>query len=143
MVEDVSKMHGKQPAIAVGVVSKDEHSAYGIWFPDVPGCFSAGDTLEDLRANAIEALSLWAEDQLLPDMRDHDAILADADVSSELAAGGFLFAVPVLALTGRTVKANITLDAGLLNALDATAKQRGMTRSALIADMARREVSVR
>ena len=41
-------------------VHKDEDSAYGIVFPDVPGCFSAGDTFEQAVRNAAEALRLGA-----------------------------------------------------------------------------------
>jgi len=36
--------------------------AVGIWFPDLPGCFSAGDTLDEALANAPEAVALWLED---------------------------------------------------------------------------------
>ncbi len=30
------------------VADKDRSSAYGLWFPDVPGCFSASDRGEDI-----------------------------------------------------------------------------------------------
>ena len=43
------------------IVHKDEHSAYGMSFPDAPGCFSAADEIEDIFAMASEALELWAE----------------------------------------------------------------------------------
>jgi predicted RNase H-like HicB family nuclease len=33
----------------------------GVWFPDLPGCFSAGDTMEQAIANAPEAANLWLE----------------------------------------------------------------------------------
>lgn len=36
-------------------------TAVGIWFPDLPGCFSAGDTVDDALRNAEEALALFAE----------------------------------------------------------------------------------
>jgi predicted RNase H-like HicB family nuclease len=36
-------------------------TAVGVWFPDLPGCFSAGDTLEEAIRNAGEALILYAE----------------------------------------------------------------------------------
>jgi predicted RNase H-like HicB family nuclease len=125
----------------IGVVQQDGTSAYGIWFPDLAGCFSAADTLDELRGNAIEAVALYLEDHgTQPMARNIDAIRHDSDVMADLSAGAFLFAVPVVKLTGRTVKANITLDAGLLSALDAEAKLRGLTRSALITDMARREI---
>lgn len=34
---------------------KDEHSVYGVTIPDLPGCFSYGDTVEEALANAKEA----------------------------------------------------------------------------------------
>jgi predicted RNase H-like HicB family nuclease len=42
-------------------VEKEEGSAYGVRFPDLPGCFSAADRIEDVFANAIDALALWFE----------------------------------------------------------------------------------
>ena len=35
--------------------------AIGIWFPDLPGCFSAGDDVDEALRNAEEALLLYAE----------------------------------------------------------------------------------
>ena len=124
----------------IGIVHKDEDSAYGISFPDVPGCFSASDTLEDLVKNASEALALWFEDEPMVEPRGLDEVVDDA-AFKEAAEGASLILVPLITLTGRTVKANLTMDAGLLQAIDATAKARGMTRSAFIADAVRREVS--
>ena len=46
----------------VAVIDKDPGSAYGIQFPEVPGCFSAADDFGDIVPNAIEALSLFFED---------------------------------------------------------------------------------
>ena len=48
--------------------------AVGIWFPDLPGCFSAGDDVDDALRNAHEALALYAqaeaqEGRALPDPR--------------------------------------------------------------------------
>jgi len=36
-------------------------SAFGVVVPDLPGCFSAGDTLDEAVENSKEALSLWIE----------------------------------------------------------------------------------
>jgi len=47
----------------------------------------------------------------------------------------------LITLSGRSVKANITMDAGLLEAVDTTAKIRGLTRSAYLADLARRDIA--
>ncbi|MFA5170266.1 MAG: type II toxin-antitoxin system HicB family antitoxin [Sulfuriferula sp.] len=38
-----------------------ENTAYGVVVPDLPGCFSAGDTLDEAMDNAREAIALWFE----------------------------------------------------------------------------------
>lgn len=42
----------------IGLIHKDVDSDYGVSFPDLPGCISAGRTLDEARAMAQEALSL-------------------------------------------------------------------------------------
>ena len=44
----------------------DERHAYGVIVPDLPGCFSAGDTLDEAIANAEEAILLFLEEQDAP-----------------------------------------------------------------------------
>ena len=38
-----------------------ESSAWGVAVPDLPGCFSAGDTLDEAMDNAREAIDLHVE----------------------------------------------------------------------------------
>jgi predicted RNase H-like HicB family nuclease len=45
---------GKNMKFSVAI-HKDKDSDYGVIFPDLPGCFSAGDTIEEALANAQEA----------------------------------------------------------------------------------------
>lgn len=64
-------------------------TAIGVWFPDLPGCFSAGDTIDQALQNAEEALSLYAEgfeDEYgkLPAPRTLTELKADPDVEPEL-----------------------------------------------------------
>ncbi|MEM5470688.1 type II toxin-antitoxin system HicB family antitoxin [Hoeflea sp. AS60] len=125
----------------IGVVHQEGNSAFGVHFPDVPGCFSAADELDDLLTSASEALALHLEGEPLPEARSLEAVRDDAEVARDLKDGAFLLAVPVIRLSGRTTKANITMDAGLLAAVDATARERGLTRSAFLADLARREIA--
>lgn len=40
------------------LLHKDENSSYGVSFPDLPGCFSGGETEERAMRNAAEALAL-------------------------------------------------------------------------------------
>lgn len=123
------------------LVEKDKDSAYGVRFPDVPGCFSAADKLDDVIANAIEALSLFAEDEALPRPRNLETIREIADIKKALAAGAFLVAVPMIENDARVVRANITMEQGLLQAVDEAAKARKLTRSAFLAQAARHEIN--
>ncbi|WP_337843407.1 type II toxin-antitoxin system HicB family antitoxin [Rheinheimera sp.] len=45
----------------VAIEPGDEHRAFGVAVPDVPGCFSAGDTLDEAMANAKDAIELHFE----------------------------------------------------------------------------------
>jgi len=128
-------------SIFYGIVHKDPDSAYGIHFPDVPLCFSAADELEDLLPNAMEALAISAEYEALPEPSKLETIreLAEEDISE----GAFILAVPLVSILGRTVRANVTMDAGLLESLDDAAKQRKLTRSAFIAQAVRKEIEQR
>lgn len=122
----------------IGVVHKDDDSAWGISFPDVPGCFSAADDLDDLVAAAAEALALWFEDQPAVEPRGLEAIRTAA--AADLAEGAMLLAVPLISNTGRPVRVNLSLDRGMLDAIDAAAAARSLTRSAFIATAARNEI---
>ncbi|WP_298981623.1 type II toxin-antitoxin system HicB family antitoxin [uncultured Roseibium sp.] len=123
------------------LVHQEDDSAYGVQFPDVAGCFSAADDMEQVIRNASEALALHLEDGDLPAPRSLAEIKKDEDVAAELAHGAFLIAVPLISFTGRSKKANITMDAGLLQAIDDTASARDLTRSAYLASLARRDIS--
>ena len=48
----------------IAIERGDEDTAFGVVVPDLPGCFSAGDTLEEAYANAAEAIELWVETTL-------------------------------------------------------------------------------
>ncbi|WP_075290753.1 type II toxin-antitoxin system HicB family antitoxin [Pararhizobium arenae] len=124
----------------IALVHKEEESAYGVSFPDLPGVFSAADAEEDLTANAMEAIRLWAEDQTVPSPSSHDAVIGREDILQELANGAFLMRVPFIEDDSRTVRANVTFEKGMLDAIDAAARERGMTRSAFLASCARKEI---
>ncbi|MBA3517961.1 MAG: type II toxin-antitoxin system HicB family antitoxin [Rhizobiales bacterium] len=84
----------------IGIVHKDSESAYGITFPDAPGCFSAADEMDDLFVMADEAITAWMdamlEDRLvIPLTRDLSEIRADPKWVESLATSVFLIAVPV------------------------------------------------
>lgn len=60
----MNELDAKRPTIGaryVGVVIKSATSDYGIHFPDLPGCTTAGKTMADARAMAAEALGFHLE----------------------------------------------------------------------------------
>jgi predicted RNase H-like HicB family nuclease len=82
----------------VAVIEKEPDSAFGVWFPDVEGCFSAGDTLEEAVANAAAALCqhmevLESAGRHLSGAHSVDDVLRDKDVRAAVKNGAMLFAV--------------------------------------------------
>jgi predicted RNase H-like HicB family nuclease len=123
------------------VVHKDDNSAFGVQFPDLPGCFSAGDELEDVVPNAVEALSLWFEDaeEIAPSTVEK----VRAHAAADLAEGAFLVMVPWIGPNSKPARVNISLDRAMLDAIDSAAAMRRLTRSAFLAEAARNEIEGR
>ena len=84
------------------IVHKDSDSAYGVAFPDLPGCFSAADDEDELLRNAQEALALFVTDLLkLPEPKSIEVLTQDPSVRSEIADGAYLIEVPLRVGTKR------------------------------------------
>jgi len=119
--------------------------AFGVVVPDLPGCTSGGTTVDEALRNAVEAVTLWVEDaradgEKVPKPRSAEKLRGEPEVAAALARGGILAYVPLVLDTGRPVKANLSLDAGLLDAIDEAAARRGLTRSAFLASAAREKI---
>ena len=68
----------------IALLHKEPKSDYGVSFPDLPGCITAGRTLDEARAMAIEALALhlqgMTEDgSVIPEPSSLEAVMADPD----------------------------------------------------------------
>jgi predicted RNase H-like HicB family nuclease len=122
----------------IAVVHKDADSAYGLTFPDLPGCHAAAETEDDILRAGAEALELWFEDAAPVTPRGPAAVAAL--VADDLAAGAFLIAVPLVQPQTRQKRVNISLDAGTLNAIDTAAAAMGLTRSGFLAMAALNEI---
>jgi predicted RNase H-like HicB family nuclease len=77
--------------------------AVGVWFPDLPGCLSAGDTFEEALTNAAEAASLWLEargTEPWPKPRSYGELKDDPSFQEELKdfATGYVVAVVTVGL---------------------------------------------
>ena len=74
----------------IGLVHKEPDSDYGVSFPDLPGCITAGGTLEEAREMATEALALHLEGMAhsgmdIPAPSSADAIVAHPDAGDAIA----------------------------------------------------------
>ena len=78
----------------VAVINKDAGSSYGVRFPDVPGCFSAADTFNQIVPNAIEALSLFFENSDIIPARGIETVCEE--VAEDLTAGAILMTIPYI-----------------------------------------------
>lgn len=129
----------------LGVVEKDADSAFGMWFPDMPGCFPAADEFDNLPGAAAGLLrqhveALESNGRPVPEPRPLVEVMADKDVRRSLKAGATTMLVPLLADPGRTVRVNVTVERGLLEQIDEAAQARGLTRSAFLAQAAREKI---
>jgi predicted RNase H-like HicB family nuclease len=66
------------------LLHKEPKSDYGVSFPDLPGCITAGRTLDEARAMAIEALALHLQGMtkdgsVIPEPSSLEAVMADPD----------------------------------------------------------------
>jgi predicted RNase H-like HicB family nuclease len=126
--------------IFYGIVHKENDSAFGITFPDAPGCFSAADEESDLLTNAQEALSLFVEGAAVPETRAIADLLRDKTVTEEIAAGAFLLAVPLIE-SRRKARFNLMLDEDLVASVDRVAKVSGVSRSEFVAQAVQSQLS--
>lgn len=116
-----------------------ETSAWGVTVPDLPGCFSAGDTLEEAMENAREAIDLHVEVMI----EDGAAISVASRLSAlqaDPAYAGWVWAVvdvPVEKYLGPAEKINITVPRLVLARIDDYAKAHGMSRSGFLVEAAR------
>ncbi|WP_439257113.1 type II toxin-antitoxin system HicB family antitoxin [Lonepinella sp. BR2271] len=106
----------------IAIEPGDETHAYGVIVPDIPGCFSAGDTLDEAYENVKEAISghlaLLVEmgeeipkptsienHRHNPDFTDYDMFFGVVDVD-------------ITHLLGKAERINITLPAHLIKSID-------------------------
>ena len=116
-----------------------ETTAFGVVVPNLPGCFSAGDTLDKAVDNAREAIELWCE-TVIEDGGDVPVSKTLAEHQADPDFAGWIWAVvevPVERYFGPAEKLNITLPRLLLAKIDEYARAHGETRSGFLADAAR------
>lgn len=83
----------------IALVHKDKDTSYGVSFPDVPGCISAGDTFEEAIANAAEALAghfamMRTDGDSIPRPRSIEALRNDLEFVADAADAVVAFVTP-------------------------------------------------
>ena len=120
------------------VLHKDPDSDYGVTVPDLPGCFSAGRSLDEALAMAKEAIELHLEGlihegQPIP----HPGDIERHQQNPEFRGGTWaLVAIDPAGLRVNAKRVNITIPERVLAAIDRFARQRGQTRSGFLVEAA-------
>ena len=125
------------------VIHKDKDSDYGVTVPDLPGCFSAGDTVDDALTNAIEAIECHIEGILIDGETVPSARTIEFHSKNRQFSGGIwaLADVDLSKLSGKAKRVNITLPEHLLVQIDSYASRSGETRSGFLVHAAMEYVS--
>ncbi len=117
-------------------IHKDEGTSYGVTVPDVPGCFSYGDSMEEAIANAKQAIIGHIETLLeLGEPVDFKATPIDtlkARDEYKDAAWGFV-EIDLSALDSKPERVNISLPKFVLNRIDQYVTNHHETRSGFLA----------
>ena len=124
----------------IAIERGDDRHAFAVTVPDIPGCFSAGETLEEALANAREAieghLSVLADDS--DDIPLASSIEECLQRHPELATAVYIWAVVELDVSrylGKAEKINVTLPGRLIHKIDQRVAGSGQykTRSGFLA----------
>lgn len=115
---------------------------WGVRFPDFPGCYGGGPSPDAAITDATSALRVFAamivaDGEPIPRARTPDELGPD----ERPGRGESLVMIPLLLDKGRTAKANVSVDAGILEQIDAEAERRGLTRSAFLISAAMEKIT--
>jgi predicted RNase H-like HicB family nuclease len=116
-----------------------DSAAWGVVVPDLPGCFSAGDSMEEAMIQAEDAVTAWIEATLDAGQEIPKPSSIDAMRAAHPELRGWLWALVKVdpAMLDETLeRVNISLPRRVLHRLDALARSAGETRSGFIARMA-------
>jgi predicted RNase H-like HicB family nuclease len=111
-------------------------TGFSVYFPDIPGCVSAGRTERETLENAEEALTFHLGEMARagePIPGSSDEIPHDPEVEE------YCRALVRVELPGKAVRLNITMDEGLVAAIDRVAANR----SSFLSEAARAALAVR
>ena len=108
------------------VVHHKDGSAFGVAVPDLPGCFSAGDTFDEALENVVEAIEFHLEGLAEEGMNIPRAELIDVHMDNADYVGGTwgFVDIDLTPYLGKTEKINVTLPSAVIRKIDAKHKNR-------------------
>jgi predicted RNase H-like HicB family nuclease len=124
-------------------LEKDEDSDFGVTVPDLPGCYSAGESIEIALEHVKEAILTHVEGMMM----DGEKIPTSSDIADhQLTYKGnkliwALCEVDLSELSDRSKRVNITIPEKLLTKIDSFASKEGETRSGLLTQAALEYIS--
>ncbi|MCK6680939.1 MAG: type II toxin-antitoxin system HicB family antitoxin [Thermoanaerobaculia bacterium] len=117
----------------MAVLTPEEEGGYSIEFPDVPGCLSCADTLEEAAYMAHDALQLHLQCIL-----DSGEALPPVTPEKPI-EGKILLAVPFE--PSKSIRISLMVPDFDLRAIDAYAKRHGMSRSGFLVTAAKQAMA--
>ncbi|MFZ2630618.1 MAG: type II toxin-antitoxin system HicB family antitoxin [Desulfosalsimonadaceae bacterium] len=125
----------------IAIVHKEAKTDFGVSFPDFPGCITAGQTVDEAKDLAQEALALHVKGMIedgdeLPTPSKLEDIMVDADYADAVA----YLVVSIPDTKPHTVRVNITVPEMTLKEIDTAAKKRGMSRSSFLVHLAQNAI---
>ena len=107
-------------AYYIAVLHKDAKSDFGVSFPDFPGCITAGNSIDEAKDMAHDALSLHIKGLLedgekIPTPSKLEDIIDDLEYPDTVA----ILVVTVSETKSRSVRVNITVPEDMLRKIDA------------------------
>lgn len=112
--------------------------SWGVTFPDLPGCTSAGDSFEEATENSREALAghvaaMLADGDTVPEPSSYARLAAgDVEFVADQDAGAKAVPVPLVEIAAPRERINIMIDRRVLRRVDEVARAEGVSRSAFI-----------
>ncbi|WP_047237743.1 type II toxin-antitoxin system HicB family antitoxin [Chromobacterium subtsugae] len=104
----------------IAIEPGDTDHAYGVTVPDLPGCFSAGDSIDEAIRNAREAIDFHLEG-----LDEDGAVIPTASQVADHVGKpefqGYIWAVvevDIVRYLGKATKVNVTLPANLIRRID-------------------------
>ncbi len=127
------------------VIHKDQKSDYGVSVPDLPGCVSAGATVDEALSMVREAIELHLEGIIedggvIPLPTPIEKLRADPDYADGTGGTWAIVGVDESTLRLKFARIGVTMPQRVLDAIDRHAKANGETRSGLLARAAARYI---